>query len=176
MSQNHHEEDHSGPIKTPKQLLFVSVLAFVVPVFIIIGLVHFVSSADKPAAGAVNMEKSVAERLQKIGAVEVRDANRPLKSGEEVFKAQCSACHATGAAGAPKFGDAGAWGPRIKSGFAALLNSALKGKGAMSPQGGGDFSDLEVGRAVVYMANAGGAKFEEPKAPAAPAADASATK
>lgn len=176
MSQNHHEEDHSGPIKTPKQLLFVSVLAFVVPVFIIIGLVHFVSSADKPAAGAVNMEKSVAERLQKIGAVEVRDANRPLKSGEEVFKAQCSACHATGAAGAPKFGDAGAWGPRIKSGFAALLNSALKGKGAMSPQGGGDFSDLEVGRAVVYMANAGGAKFEEPKAPAAPAADASAAK
>jgi hypothetical protein len=44
----------------------------------------------------------------------------------------------------------------------------------MGPQGGGDFSDVEIGRAVVYMANAGGAKFEEPKAPAAPAADAAA--
>jgi hypothetical protein len=39
----------------------------------------------------------------------------------------------------------------------------------MGAQGGGDFSDIEVGRAAAYMANAGGAKFEEPKAPAAPA-------
>jgi cytochrome c5 len=43
-----------------------------------------------------------------------------------------------------------------------LLNSALKGKGVMSAQGGGEYSDVEVGRAVVHMANAGGAKFEEP--------------
>lgn len=84
-----------------------------------------------------------------------------------MFKAQCSACHATGAAGAPKFGDAGAWGPRIKQGFDALVNSALKGKGAMGAQGGGDFTDIEIARAVAYMANNGGGKFEEPKAPAA---------
>jgi cytochrome c5 len=108
-------------------------------------------------------------RIQKVGTVEVRDANRPLKSGEEVYKAQCSACHATGAAGSPKFGDAAAWGPRIKTGLDALMNSALKGKGAMGAQGGGDFSDIEVGRAAAFMANAAGAKFEEPKAPAAPA-------
>ena len=82
-----------------------------------------------------------------------------LKTGEQVFTAQCSACHATGAAGAPKFGDSAAWGPRIGAGYAALLNSALKGKNAMGPQGGGDFSDLEIGRAVVYMANKGGASF-----------------
>ena len=98
----------------------------------------------------------------------------PLKAGEEVFKAQCSACHLTGAAGAPKFQDAAAWAARNATGYDALLNSALKGKNAMGPQGGGDFSDVEIGRAVVYMANAGGAKFEEPKAPAAPAADAAA--
>jgi cytochrome c5 len=48
-----------------------------------------------------------------------------------------------------------------------LWNSALKGKGAMGAQGGGDFSDYEVARAVVYMANAGGAKFDEPKKPEA---------
>ena len=78
----------------------------------------------------------------------------------------------SGAAGAPKFGDSAAWGPRIGAGYAALLNSALKGKNAMGPQGGGDFSDLEIGRAVVYMANKGGASFAEPKAPAAAASAA----
>jgi len=164
-----HEEAHTGPIKTPKQLLLAAFFSFVIPIFVIIGLVSYVTSANKPAAGAVNMEKATAERIQKIGMVEIRDANRELKTGEEVFKAQCSACHATGAAGSPKFGDAAAWGPRIKTGFDALLNSAMKGKGAMGAQGGGDFDNLEVARAVVYMANAGGAKFDEPKKPAAEA-------
>ena len=101
----------------------------------IIGLVYYVSSANKPAAGAVDPEKAVAERIQKVGMVEIRDANRPLKAGEEVFKAQCSACHATGAAGSPKFQDAAAWGPRIATGYEALLNSALKGKKADGPPG-----------------------------------------
>lgn len=166
-----HEEAHTGPIKNPKQLLVAVFFSFVIPVFVIIGLVIFVTSGNKPAAGAVNAEKAVAERIQKVGAVEIRDANRPLRTGEEVFKAQCSLCHATGAAGSPKFQDASAWAPRIKTGFDSLLNSALHGKGAMGAQGGGDFSDLEVARGVVYMANAGGASFPEPKAPeAAPAA------
>jgi cytochrome c5 len=79
-----------------------------------------------------------------------------------VFAAQCSACHTAGVVGAPKFGDAAAWGPRNKTGFEALLNSALKGKNAMGPQGGGDFDDFEIARAVVYIANAAGAKFAEP--------------
>lgn len=174
MSDNHQEEAHTGPIKTPTQMLWVSIAAFVVPVFVIIGLVNYVISAPKPAAGAVNLEKSIAASLQKVGSVTIADANRPLKSGEEVYKAQCSACHATGAVGSPKFGDAGAWGPRIKTGFDALVNSALKGKGAMGAQGGGDHNDIEIGRAVAFMANAGGAKFEEPKAPATKAGDKAA--
>ncbi len=68
-------------------------------------------------------------------------------------------------------GDAAAWAPRIKQGFDTLLHSAIAGKGAMGAQGGGDFEDLEIARAVVYMANAGGAKFPEPPKPAAAAAD-----
>jgi cytochrome c5 len=164
-----HEEDHTGPIKTPKQLLVASFFSFVIPIFVIIGLVSYVTSANKPAAGAVNMEKATAERIQKVGSVEIRDANRAMKTGEEVFKAQCSACHSSGAAGAPKFGDAAAWAPRVKTGFEALYNSAMKGKGAMGAQSGGDFADYEIARAVVYMANAGGAKFDEPKKPAAEA-------
>jgi cytochrome c5 len=163
---NAHEEDHTGPVKNPKQLLLAVFFSFVVPVFAIIGLVYFVTSDKKPAAGAVNMEKSVAARIQKIGAVEIRDANRQLKAGEEVYKAQCTACHTSGAAGAPKVGDTAAWAPRLKTGYDALLNSALKGKGAMGAQGGGDLESLEIGRAVVYRANASGGKLDEPKAPA----------
>lgn len=169
---DHAHESHTGPIKTPAQLLWTSFFAFVAPIFIIIGLVYYVTTGDKPAAGSVDPELATAQRIQRVGSVELRDANRPLQSGEAVYTAQCSACHATGVVGAPKFGDAAAWGPRIGTGYEALLNSALKGKNAMAAQGGGAFSDLEIGRAVVHMANAAGGKFEEPQAPAA--ADAAA--
>ena len=104
-----HEEGHTGPVKTPGQLLLTVFYSFVVPVFGIIALVYFVVSAPKPMAGGDNSEKAVAERIQKVGSVEIRDANRPLKAGEEVYNAQCAACHNAGAAGAPKLGDAGAW-------------------------------------------------------------------
>ncbi len=186
MSESTHEEAHTGPIKNPKQLLIAVFFSFVVPVFIIIGLVYYVTSGAKPAgttdASAMSLSgvnaddraKAVAARIQKVGMVEVRDANRPLATGEAVFKAQCTACHAAGVAGAPKLGDAGAWAARIKTGLDALVHSALKGKGAMGPQGGGDFDDLEIARAVVYMANAGGAKFAEPQRPAAGTATAAA--
>jgi cytochrome c5 len=174
-----HAQAHTGPIKTPKQLLATVFFSFFIPVFAIIGLVYYVSSAYKPMAGANDSERAVAERIQKVGMVEIRDANRPLRTGEEVYKGQCIACHGTGAAGSPKFGDAAAWAPRIATGYDALLHSALKGKGAMAPQGGGDFQDVEVGRAVVYMTTAAGGKFAEPAVPAggtgdAPAADTAA--
>jgi len=168
---------HEGPIRTPKQLVVAVVASFLVPIFAIILLVNYVDFGNKEGAGSTGLEsEAVAKRLQRVGSVEIRDANGPavLRTGDQVFAAQCTACHTAGAAGAPKVGDAAAWGPRIKTGYDALLNSALKGKGAMGAQGGGDFSDVEVGRAVVYMANQGGAKFAEPKAPAAAASAASA--
>jgi cytochrome c5 len=178
MSDNNHapelDNDHTGPVKNPKQLLLTVFFSFVLPIFIIIGMVYYVTLANMPAAGAMNVEQAVAARIQKIGTIAIREANRQLKTGEEVFKVQCTNCHSAGLVGAPKFGDAVAWAPRIKTGYEALLNSAVKGKNAMSPQGGGDFETLEIGRAVVYMANAAGAKFEEPKAPAAPATPAQA--
>ena len=178
MSANSHEtvhdEDHTGPIKNPKQLLVAVFFSFVVPILAIIGLVYYVTSQNKPAAGSVNMEKSIAERIQRVGSVEIRDANRELKGGEVVYNGQCAACHAAGLAGAPKFGDGVAWGPRIKTGYEALLNSALKGKGAMGAQAGGDYEELEIARAVVHMTNAAGGKFEAPKQAAAGAAPADA--
>ncbi|NRT55353.1 c-type cytochrome [Sphaerotilus uruguayifluvii] len=171
MSQ-HHDEHHS-PIKTPKQLILAVIFAFLVPIFAIALLVRNVGTNPRDGAGADAMsEQAVAERIHPIGQVQIKLEGGPAKTGEQVFKNTCSACHAAGMMGAPKFGDAAAWGPRLGQGFEALLHSALKGKGNMSPQGGGDNSDYEVARAVVYMANAGGAKFEEPKAPAAAASAA----
>jgi cytochrome c5 len=176
-----HEEDHSGPIKTPKQMLWVSIASFVVPVFVIIALVNYVTAQYKPAAGAVNVEQATAARIAKVGSVAVRDPNRVPDTGEAVYTGQCISCHAAGPG--PKLGDTAAWGPRIGTGFNALWASALKGKGGMMAQAGGDYSDHEIARAVVYMANAGGAKFEDPKqttgapaAAAAPAADDAAAK
>jgi cytochrome c5 len=170
-----HEDNHEGPIKTPKQLVVAVVASFVVPIVVIIMLANFVDFGGKAGAGSDSMsEEAVARRLQPVGSIVVKDASAPtvLKTGEQVYTAQCAACHATGAAGAPKFGDAAAWGPRIKTGYEALLTSALKGKGAMGAQGGGELSDTEIARAVVYMANEGGAKFAEPAVPAAAAASA----
>jgi len=180
MSQAHDDHDlpHEGPIKTPKQLIWAVVLAFVVPIIAIILLVNYVTAAKQPAAGSDGMSaEAVARRIEPVGRIEIKDVSDPasMKTGEQVYAAQCVACHGSGAAGAPKIGDAAAWAPRLKSGYDALLAAALKGKGAMGAQGGGDFSDLEIGRAVVYLANQGGAKFEEPKLPAAPAAAAAAT-
>lgn len=178
MSDSAHEEAHTGPIKTPKQLLLAVFFSFFIPVFAIIALVAYVASDSKPAGStqaekfalggvtAQDLERATAERIRKVGTVEIRDANRALRSGEEVYKAQCAACHATGAANAPKFGDAGSWANRIRTGFDALVTSALKGKGAMPGQAGGDFEDTEIARAVAYMANAAGAKFAEPQRPA----------
>jgi cytochrome c5 len=175
MSAEH--DHHEGPIKTPTQLLVTVFFSFVAPVFIIIGLVYFVLSYAKPASsggeyGGVTQQelaKGIEQRIAKVGTVEIRDANRPLAAGEAVYKAQCVACHAAGVGGAPKLGDVGAWAARIKTGYDSLLNAALKGKGSMGAQGGGDWEDAEIGRAVVYMTNQAGGSFPIPERAAKPA-------
>jgi cytochrome c5 len=158
-------------------LITVVVLSFIVPILIIAALVSYVNRTVRTGAGATAMTAEAIEaRIKPVAGFSLKSADGPqvLRAGEEVYKAQCSACHEVGAAGAPKMGDTAAWAPRIKTGYDALLNSALKGKNAMSAQGGGEYSDAEIGRAVVYMANKGGAKFAEPQAPAAASAPAAA--
>ncbi len=171
-----HDLPHEGPIRTPKQLIWAVVASFVVPIVAIVLLVNYVNFANKPAAGSAALEaQAVAQRLQRVGAVEIRDpATAVVRTGEQVFQAACTACHTSGAAGAPKVGDAAAWAPRLKTGYETLLTSALKGKGAMGAQGGGDYSDHEVARAVVYITNNSGGKFSEPVLAATAAAPADA--
>ncbi len=182
MTEAHEPNDidgpHEGPIKTPKQLILAVLYAFVVPIVGIVLLVMFVTSDKRPAAGSDALgAAAVAARIHPVGIVDVKDMADPasMRTGEQVFAAQCTACHTAGLLGSPKFGDAEAWGPRIKTGYEALLHSALVGKGQMAAQGGGDYSDFEIGRAVVYMANRGGAKFAEPAMAAAAASSDAAT-
>lgn len=173
-----HDLPHEGPIKTPKQLAVAVFFAFVIPIVAIVLLVTYVASERKPGAGGDGFsEQAVARRIQPVGAVEVKDLSDPaaLASGDKVYQAQCAACHASGAVGAPKLGDAGAWGPRLAQGMNALLQAALKGKGNMPAQGGGDFTDFEIARAVVYMGNQSGGKLPEPTPPAAGAAATTTT-
>jgi cytochrome c5 len=91
------------------------------------------------------------------------------RSGEEIYKAVCGACHETGVAGSPKIGDKAAWAPRIGVGLDVLTKTAKAGKGAMPPKGGSDATDDELARAIIYMTNKSGANFKEPAAGAKPA-------
>lgn len=73
-------------------------------------------------------------------------------AGEKTYNQACAACHASGAAGAPKLGNKAVWAPRLKTGMEALYAAALKGKGAMPPKGGqAALSDADVKAAVDYM-------------------------
>src|SRR5450759_1160171 len=171
MSENEHDAGHESPIKTPKQLITVIALAFLVPILLFVLLSQFIANIRSVDMNSAAMSPdAVAKRLKPVGNLTFADAGgdaaKAPKSGEEVYKSVCTACHSSGAAGAPKLGDKSDWAPRLKAGQKMLLNSALKGKGAMPPRGGADSSDLEVERAVVYMANQAGAKFKEPAAPA----------
>ncbi len=173
MSQNHHDSEHESPIKTPKQLITVIALAFLVPIVIIVLLSQYITNIRSiDLKSAAMSPAAVAKRLKPVADVAFAEAGSGAaaapKTGEEVYTSVCSACHGTGAAGAPKFGDQTAWAPRIKQGEKALLNSALNGKNAMPARGGAaNLSDLEVERAMIYMADKAGATFKEPATPAA---------
>jgi cytochrome c5 len=159
MSQ--HDEAPSAFIETPGQLVLVVVLAFVVPILMIVLIVQLIVNRPRidPAGLAPNL---VAERIQPVGRVEFGATAQAATAGgkvdgKAVYDATCAACHATGAANAPKFGDKAAWAPRIKTGQAALLKSAVNGKNAMPPKGGNSsLSEAEIRAAVQYLT--GGAK------------------
>jgi cytochrome c5 len=69
-----------------------------------------------------------------------------------VYDKVCFACHAQSVAGSPKIGDKQAWAPRIQQGMDTLVQSALKGKGAMPPKGGNAaLSDADVRAGIDFM-------------------------
>ena len=157
---------------TPKQVIIALVVGLLAPILAIVLIVQLVVGMR---AGQVDMQstamsdKAVAERLRPVGVVAVFDPNAPKmeKAGLQVYKEGCAACHDAGALGAPKPGDQGAWSQRIAQGYDTLVQNAVQGIRAMPAKGGNpDLSDMEVARAVVYMANQSGANFPEPQGPA----------
>ena len=168
-----HTEDHEMIIKTPKQLIVTVVLSFVIPVIVLIMLAGWVTSGDRKAAGSDALgPEATALRIAPVAKIELVDVSGPveLRSGEQVYALACAACHDSGAAGAHKFGDQVAWATPIGTGLEAMVNNAIKGKGAMPARGGNPtLDDIEIARAVVYMTNAAGGNFQEPAAEAAPA-------
>ncbi|MFZ8914303.1 MAG: c-type cytochrome [Burkholderiaceae bacterium] len=168
-SENH--EEHESPIRTPQQLIVVVALSFIVPIIVIVLLTKYVSSSVKVGAGSDALTpEAIAERIAPIGRVATEPeagtvaaaasvVKAALRSGPEVYGAACAACHTAGVLGAPKMGDAAGWKPRLSAGLDALVNSSLKGKGAMPAQGGGAYSDEEIRKAVIHMVNGSGGSF-----------------
>lgn len=85
------------------------------------------------------------------------------RTGEQIYNSVCTSCHAAGALGAPKTGEAGEWAGRLGKGLQALAASVTNGMGNMPPKGGAaDLTDTEIVRATAYLANTAGASFTEP--------------
>ena len=104
--------------------------------------------------------------LKPVAQVSVAEPNAAAaagasnKSGDEVVKAVCVACHATGALNAPKIGDKAAWQARIAQGYSTLVQHAIQGIRQMPARGGNpSLTDKEIGEAVKLMANQSGANF-----------------
>lgn len=117
------------------------------------------------AAVAQSVDEEIAERIAPVGKTCMQGdecaaaapaasaaAGGGARSGKQVYEASCHTCHAAGVAGAPKFGDAGAWGPRIGKGMDTLYTHAIQGFNAMPAKGlCMDCSEDEVKAAVDYM-------------------------
>ncbi len=167
-------DSHPSFIKTPQQLVVVVLFAFVVPIIGIVMLVQLVVGGKTADAAALAPE-AVAKRIQPVGTVEFGAAGAAAgpRAGEEIFKTACFACHQTGAAGAPKIGDRAGWAKLVGQPLERLVQSAIKGKGAMPPRGGlPDLTDLELARSIVFMANQSGGRYKEPAEPKPAAAPA----
>ena len=149
--------EHSEPNFIP---LVIGSFAFAA--FAIALAYYIVGHAAKPEDPEV-----VKARIQPVAKLEIAAAGAAeagARTGDQMFQSACTACHSTGAAGAPKVGDKAAWAPRITQGLKGLVASATKGKNAMPPKGGvGDATEAELTRAIVYMTNKSGASFPEPK-------------
>jgi cytochrome c5 len=97
--------------------------------------------------------KEPAAPKPKPAAVAAAQPAKPgAADGKAVYDQTCVACHAQSVAGSPKLGDKAAWAPRVKTGMDALVQSVLKGKGAMPPKGGNTaLTEAQVRAAVDFM-------------------------
>ena len=106
----------------------------------------------------------IAERIKPVGSVCLQGdatcgaaaaASSGPRSGDDVYKTSCLACHDTGAAGAPKKGDKAAWAPRIAQGMDTVYSHAINGLNGMPPKGTCmSCSDDDIKAAVDFIVDA----------------------
>ena len=114
---------------------------------------------------SADLSKEMEARLKPVGdlcmagddcaAAPVAAGPAEPRTGAQVYETKCLSCHGTGAAGAPKYGDAAAWEPRIGKGVETLYTHAISGFNAMPAMGlCMDCSDDEIRAAVDHMLEA----------------------
>ncbi|HXE40662.1 MAG TPA: c-type cytochrome [Azonexus sp.] len=140
-------EKHSS-----KGIMWATIIVAITLIAVVFPMTVKKSTSAADAAGG-NDEADV--RIQPVAKFELAKAapaaSGAPKDGATVFNTVCGACHNTGAAGAPKIDDKGAWAPRVATGKEALYKSAIGGKNAMPPKGGSSLSDAEIKGAVDYI-------------------------
>jgi cytochrome c5 len=166
------EDSDEKLIKPPKPVTTLLAVGFVVPALVAALIAVLVmTEGRKLDKGMSSLDaNAVAARIKPVADVAFAEsgggAAKAARTGEQVVQQYCAACHATGAAGAPKIGDKAAWAKHVGAGLDHLLKLAITGKGAMPARGGAaDLSDDDLARAIVHMANQSGGKFKEPGAP-----------
>nr|WP_312477354.1 c-type cytochrome [Achromobacter ruhlandii] len=123
----------------------------------IVNIAAYFNLAIENARGEMLSEvMAVNERIKPVATVQIAPATkaepRASRTGDAIYTASCSACHGTGAAGAPKLGDKAAWQLRLSQGQATLYEHAIKGLRAMPARGAcTDCSDDELKAAVDYL-------------------------
>jgi len=169
-------DSHAKMTQATPQEVIISVLAGLLApllaIFLIVQLVLGIQAEHQPDTTSEAAQKATLKRIKPFAKLAAIDANAPRveKAGQEVYDAVCASCHGSGALGAPKFDSRGDWASRLGQGYNTLVKHAIEGLRQMPPRGGDDdLSDIEVARAVAYLANSAGANFKEPAAPEAPA-------
>jgi cytochrome c5 len=131
------------------------------------------SAYMRPAAAEARMKHSPAhcndaarnfstlpgvQTMKKLASIIAISALTGLSSaviaadGQQIYQSSCQACHATGAAGAPKLGDKEAWAPRIAQGADTMLANATNGIRAMPPKGAcATCTEDDLKAAIDYM-------------------------
>ena len=138
----------------------ISVLGGLLLLAIILGEVVFNPHVDEAMVEPVDTMEDIAMRLKpvvslddmrssmKVASVAGDTAN---KSPDQLYQGACLACHSTGAAGAPKIGDAAIWNERSARGLDALVSAAINGVGAMPPRGGSQYDDDQIRAVIEYI-------------------------
>lgn len=176
-------DSHAKMTQATPQEIIISVLAGLLApllaIFLIVQLVLGIQAEQQPDSSGEAAQKAALARIKPFAQLVALDANAPKveRSGQEVYDAVCVSCHGSGALGAPRFDNKSDWAGRLGQGYDTLVKHAIEGIRQMPPRGGdGDLSDVEMARAVAYLANSAGANFTaaEPAAPAPVAAAATA--